>query len=95
MSKHFSKSFLKMLRNEIPINAVIQDLLNLEVRNTDQIFRFQCPQCFNFHTATNPETNLARCFDCQENFNTIDLVMSVENCSFIDAVESLKDYVDQ
>ena len=95
MAKHYSKSFLKMLRNEIPINAVIQDLLNLEVQNTDQIFRFRCPQCFNFHTATNPETNLARCFDCQNNFNPIDLLMSVENCSFIDAVESLKDYIDQ
>ena len=95
MAEHYSKRFLKMLRNKIPINAVIEDLLNLKVRNTDQIFRFQCPQCFNFHTATNPETNLARCFDCQENFNPIDLLMSVENCSFIHAVESLKDYIDQ
>ena len=95
MAEHYSKGFLKMLRNKIQINAVIEDLLNLKVRNTDQIFRFQCPQCFNFHTATNPETNLARCFDCQENFNPIDLLMSVENCSFIDAVESLKDYIDQ
>ena len=95
MSKYYSKSFLKMLRNEIPINSVIENLLNLEVRNTNQIFQFQCPQCFNFHTATNPETNLARCFDCEENFNPIDLVMSVENCNFIDAVESLKEYSDQ
>ena len=95
MAEHYSKGFLKMLRNKIQINAVIEDLLNLKVRNTDQIFRVQCPQCFNFHTATNPETNLARCFDCQENFNPIDLLMSVENCSFIDAVESLKDYIDQ
>ena len=84
-----------MLRNDIPINSVIEDLLNLKVRYTDQMCRFQCPQCFNFHTATNPSTNLARCFDCKENFNPIDMVMSVEKCSFIDAVESLKDYIDQ
>ena len=95
MPEHYSKSFLKMLRNEIPINAVIQDLLNLKVRNTDQIFRFQCPQCFNFHTATNPETNLARCFRCQEQFNTIELVMACKQLSFVESVKFLKKYQDR
>jgi hypothetical protein len=79
-----------MLRNQIPINEVIIDLLNLEVRNDHQILRFRCPLCDNFHTATNHKTNLARCFDCKNNFNPIDLVMTVENCGFLDAVKILR-----
>lgn len=83
-----------MLRNEMPIDDVIINLLNLEVRNSRNMFRFRCPLCGNFHTATNHVTNLARCFDCQKNFNPIDLVMTVGKCSFVDAVEILKDRVD-
>ena len=95
MSTHYTADFLRMLRNQIPINEVIIDLLNLEVRNDHQILRFRCPLCDNFHTATKHETNLARCFDCQKNFNPIDLVMTVGKCSFVDAVELLKHSIDQ
>ncbi|MBW2337503.1 MAG: hypothetical protein JRF47_12225 [Deltaproteobacteria bacterium] len=84
-----------MLRNQIPIDEVITDLLNLKVRNVNAILRFRCPLCDNFHTATNHETNLARCFDCQKNFNPIDLVMTVGKCSFVDAVQLLKNSIDQ
>ena len=84
-----------MLRNQIPIDEVIVDLLNLEVRNDHKRLRFRCPLCYNFHTATNHETNLARCFDCEKNFNPIDLVITVGNCGFVDAVEILKDTIDQ
>jgi DNA primase len=84
-----------MLRNQIPIDEVITDLLNLKLRNVNAILRFRCPLCHNFHTATNHDTNLARCFDCQKNFNSIDLVMTVGKCSFIDAVELLKDNIDR
>jgi hypothetical protein len=90
MVKHYSADFLRMLRNQIPINAVIRDLLNLEVRKEHETFRFRCPLCENFHTATNHKTNLARCFDCCINFNPIDLVMTVGNCGFLDAVKILK-----
>ncbi len=84
-----------MLRNQIPIDEVITDLLNLKLRNVNAILRFRCPLCHNFHTATNHDTNLARCFDCQKNFNPIDLVMTVGKCSFIDAVQLLKDNIDR
>jgi DNA primase len=84
-----------MLRNQIPIDEVITDLLNLKVRNVNAILRFRCPLCHNFHTATNHDTNLARCFDCQKNFNPIDLVMTVGKCSFVDAVQLLKNSIDQ
>ena len=95
MSKHYSANFLRILRNQIPIDGVITDLLNLEVHHDHQILRFRCPLCDNFHTATNHQTNLARCFDCQKNFNPIDLVITVGKCSFIDAVQFLKDSIDQ
>jgi DNA primase len=94
MTKHYSADFLRMLRNQIPIDAVIGDLLKLQLQNNHQILRFRCPMCANFHTATNDQTNLARCFDCKTNFNPIDLVMTVTKCSFVDAVQLLKDRFD-
>ena len=95
MSKHYSANFLRILRNQIPIDEVITNLLNLKVRNVNAILRFRCPLCHNFHTATNHDTNLARCFDCQKNFNPIDLIMTVGKCSFVDAVELLKDNINR
>jgi len=95
MAKYYSANFLRMLRNDVPIDVVITSLLKLEARNAREILRFRCPLCSNFHTATSHDTNLARCFDCQKNFNPIDLVMTVENCSFMDAVQLLIESIDQ
>jgi len=91
MSQYYPDDFLRMLRNDIPIDEVIVDLLNLEVQKDRKTIRFRCPLCYNFHTATNHKTNLARCFDCQKNFNPIDMVITVGNCGFVDAVKILKD----
>ncbi|MGB5984076.1 MAG: CHC2 zinc finger domain-containing protein [Desulfobacterales bacterium] len=91
MSQYYSAQFLRYLRNDIPIDKVIVDLLNLEVRNNGEMLRFRCPLCHNFHTATNHKTNLARCFDCKKNFNPIDMVITVGNCGFVEAVKYLKD----
>jgi len=90
MDKYYSGDYLRMLRNQIPIDTVICDLLNLAVRNDSQLLRFRCPLCHSFHTAINHNTNLARCFDCSKNFNPIDLVMTVAKCGFLDAVKILK-----
>jgi DNA primase len=95
MKKFYSSNFLRILRNEIPIDDVIVNLVRLEVCNKSDRFRFRCPLCKNFHTATNPATNLARCFDCKKNFNPIDLVMTVGKYSFIDAVELLKKRINR
>lgn len=95
MEKGYTADFLKMLRNEIPIDSVIIDMLKLDVMVDPKWLRFRCPHCYNFHTATNHQTNLARCFDCRLNFNPIDLVIAVGNCSFVDAVERLKDNIRQ
>ena len=95
MSQYYPDDFLRMLRNDIPIDEVIVDLLNLEVQKDRKTIRFRCPLCYNFHTATNHKTNLARCFDCEKNFNPIDMVITVGNCGFVDAVKILKDCINQ
>ena len=86
---YFTDDFLRRLRNGININEVI-GALGLETRRGTDLLRFRCPLCHGFHTATNPKTNLARCFDCKVNFNPIDLVMATTGCNFIDSVEFLK-----
>ncbi len=80
---------LRALRNDIPIEAVIRKL-GVPAKEVEGYFRFLCPLCSEFHTATNPRTNLGRCFRCRENYNPIDLVMAVEKVSFLDAVSLLE-----
>jgi reverse gyrase len=55
-------------------------------------FRFLCPLCSGFETATNPKTNLARCFSCERNFNTIDMMMICRKMNFVESVKYLKTY---
>lgn len=88
---HYPSAFLYKIRNHIPIDKVITNLLNLELHCSSKLLRFRCPRCHNFHTAINAKTNLARCFDCKKNFNPIDLVMAVGELTFIEAVEYLKE----
>ena len=85
----FSAGELYELRNSIPINKLIEKL-KIEHRITDGYLRFECPLCFGFHTAVKEETNLARCFNCRRNFNTIDLAMIRGNLSFVNSVRYLK-----
>jgi DNA primase len=80
---------LYLLRNAIPIDQLIRALPALSAKESEGTFRFLCPLCSGFNTATNPKTNLARCFRCNRNFNTIDLVMQVQNVNFKDAVAAL------
>ena len=58
-------------------------------------FRFMCPLCGGFDTAVNPKTNLARCFACEKNFNTIDLVMLIRQTDFVHSVKFLKSILQQ
>ena len=89
MKKHYSGEELRRLRNEIPISILIADLLGLPSKMSEGWFRFLCPLCSEFNTATNPKTNLARCFRCEKNFNPIDMVMIVKRLSFLETVEYL------
>jgi DNA primase len=85
----YTDDFLTMLRNQINIDQVI-DRLMIDTRQGNNLRRFRCPLCDRFHTATNPKTNLGRCFECQKNFNPIDLVMAATRFDFIETVEFLK-----
>jgi len=80
---------LRALRNAVPIDRVIVEL-SMVAKEVEGYFRFLCPLCGDFHTATNPRTNLGRCFRCQRNFNPIDLVMTVRKTSFLEAVKWLE-----
>ena len=90
MAHRYSKRLLHQLRNDVDVAALIRDVLALPTQTGDGVFRFQCPCCQGFDCATNPRTNLARCFHCQRNFNPIDIVMVVNRCKFLDAVEFLR-----
>lgn len=90
MKKQFSHDFLKKLRNDIAVDLLIADVLKLPCKYSEGYFRFLCPICSDFHTSVKPQTNLARCFRCKRNFNPIDMVMTVNNLSFIDTVRFLK-----
>jgi len=89
MASRYSAKRLWQLRNEIDITRLIADDLCLPHKISEGHFRFLCPCCSEFNSATNPATNLARCFRCQRNFNPIDLVMAAKGWSFRDAVEYL------
>jgi DNA primase len=95
MKPLYSKAFLRKIRNEIPINAVISHILQLPCKHSEGYFRFLCPLCNEFNTATKAQTNLARCFCCQKNFNPIDLYMAALDSSFKEAVEALSPWLDQ
>lgn len=95
MTRLFSPQFLRSLRNDIPIDRLITDVLDIPHKLSEGYFRFLCPLCSDFHTATNPKTNLARCFRCKKNFNTIDIVMIDSHSSFLDAVHLLKSILPQ
>ena len=88
--KKFSSQELFELRNAIQVDMLIKDELHIPSKISEGTFRFLCPICNEFQTAVNPSTNLARCFRCEKNLNTIDLVMEVKRFGFKDSVLFLK-----
>lgn len=89
MAQRFTKSELFQLRNEIKIQFIIEELLKIPTKEHEGMTRFLCPRCGEFQTGINPNTNLARCFRCEENFNPIDLVMAVRNIPFVETAKLL------
>jgi DNA primase len=90
MSDPLSKPHLRELRNRIEMIPLIAEVLELIYKTHDGRFRFMCPLCHDFDTAVNLDTNLARCFRCQRNFNPIDMIMTVKHYSFMQAVHFLQ-----
>jgi len=95
MSPRFSQQQLFALRNQIPIELLIEKVLAVPSDRKNGYLRFACPLCQGFHTGVNAEHNLARCFDCRKNFNPIDMVMCRNKTSFKQSVDFLKKYYPQ
>ena len=92
----FSADLLRRVRNELPMWAVIaaldRDGPPSKVR--DGRFVFLCPACGEMLVAVNPRNNLAHCFGCGTNLNTIDLLLSC-GYDFRSAVEQLEAWLEQ
>ena len=88
MVEKFSKELLFELRNFIPIDELIKTL-RISNQKKEGVFRFLCPFCQEFNTSVKPTTNLARCFNCSKNFNTIDLTMKITKKDFRESVKYL------
>jgi hypothetical protein len=86
----FSSQQLYTLRNDIAVELLIEKTLSIPCRVTEGCFRFLCPLCNAFDTAVNPKKNLARCFRCEKNFNTIDLVILIRQTDFVQSVKFLQ-----
>jgi len=90
----FTKQQLFQVRNEIDIDWLISDKLSLD-RQFNGMWRFRCPLCQELNTATQKKTNLARCFSCQKNFNTIDIVIYTKKINFVPSVRFLLSLLDK
>ena len=94
MTRRFSPEDLTFLRNRVPITRVIKTMLQMPTRSTNGRLSFACPVCGGFDTSINAEHNLARCFECQQNFNPIELVMHKRQTGFVDSVRWLKNRIE-
>ena len=90
MSQRYSAEELYTIRNTIPIQYLIEEVLQIPGKEVEGVFRFVCPICHESQTAVNPRTNLSRCFRCKENFNTIELVMKDRQIGFVESVRFLQ-----
>lgn len=90
MHRRYTPHLLRALRNDVDIDHLIADVLDWPSKTSEGQFRFLCPLCSEFNSATNPRTNLARCFRCEKNFNPIDMVMAVHESTFVQAVHFLR-----
>ena len=93
MHRRFSDEDLHAIRNRIPVSEVIQEILNIPSKQQEGFLRFLCPCCGEFRTAVHPQVNLARCFLCERNFNTIELVMEERKIKFVEIVKLLHSYL--
>lgn len=90
MKRRFSKQHLYELRNFIPVDVLIKEHLKVPAKMSEGVFRFLCPICNECQTSTKRKTNLARCFRCEKNFNTIDIVEEVLGTDFVKSVKYLE-----
>lgn len=86
--RKYSSIELRKIRNDIPLKELCH-ALGVQCKLVEDFWRFLCPMCRDFHTAINPRNNLGRCFRCQKNINSIDMVMITTGRTFTEAVSYL------
>jgi hypothetical protein len=87
---------LRRIRNDLPMPVTIA-LLGREgppSKMSEGYFRFVCPRCGEMRATVNPRNNLAHCFSCQQNFNNIDLLITLDY-DFHSAVALLQRWLTQ
>lgn len=82
------KEHLRSLRDDVAITNVLE-ALGIPIARRGQRVTFRCPDCRRHDTAISEHRNLGHCFRCHARFNTIDLVIAEEECTFLEAVELL------
>lgn len=88
MTQRIGPRELTILRNHVPIRDLLHVLL-IPWKMDDSLHRFECPLCKSLQTGLHPKENLARCFQCQKNFNPIDFVVAHRGDGFRTAVDWL------
>lgn len=73
ISKLYSDSFLRQIRNDINIKRLIKKL-EIPHKYSGGFLRSLCPVCNEINTATKKETNLARCYMFIENLFNLKLL---------------------
>ena len=92
MSRIFADRLLRQLRNDIDFPQLMVRLHWPHKRRNKQLV-FVCPRCRESQSDVNSQTNLARCFVCETNFNPIDFTMAVRKCGFVEAVQFLEPWL--
>lgn len=87
--KQISPDLLRRLRNDVDLRRLVQHL-GIPTKRRGRRVSFRCPECYTLHATFNPYTNLGRCFRCQRNLNSIDLVMIERGDTFLEAVDYLE-----
>jgi len=82
------------VRNKIPVCGLIENELGVRCETESGIFRFECPLCGSFHTSVLENKNLARCFGCETNSDTIDIAMEVGKTGFRQSADFLTDLLE-
>lgn len=89
MGQYFTRDYLRRIRNEIPVTRLLKHLGWPSKQREGEFFTL-CPCCREFLVKKTPQENLGHCFACHRNFNTIDLVMLIDDVDFVTAVKTLE-----
>ena len=85
MGQYFTRDYLRRIRNEIPLNSLLERL-DWPSKYREGEFFTLCPGCQEFLVKKTPQENLGHCFGCDQNFNTIDFTMLIKEVDFVIAI---------